>query len=301
MRVSERRMATSYYAYDGGGNVRALIDPSGTITDTYAYDAFGNTVAHVGSTTNESQYRGEQFDAQLQMYYLRARYYRPQFGRFLTEDTSEGDDDDPKSQHRSIYTQAEPVNAADPSGHDIVDVGVTEGESAPVAGRFGNVVLRATQKLGCLAVDLGLQTLESEVLNEIVSLGINRIGGSFVNPQRLWNVGFAEIAPASEISEVAGAYALNNTATRKVVAVYINEALADRQAVAALINNLKAALGKDVQVLLSRTIHVEQKLINAAGGDFIISLGSKVGICDKCIASLAESYQKFGLPLEICR
>ncbi len=87
MRISQRRTTTSFYGYDAGGSVRQLTDNTGTVTDTYAYDAFGNTVAQTGSTVNESQYRGEQYDASLQMYYLRARYYRPQTGRFLFQDT----------------------------------------------------------------------------------------------------------------------------------------------------------------------------------------------------------------------
>ena len=73
MRISQRRAATSFYSYDAGGSVRQLTDNTGTVTDTYAYDAFGNTVAQTGSTVNEFQYRGEQYDASLQMYYLRAK------------------------------------------------------------------------------------------------------------------------------------------------------------------------------------------------------------------------------------
>lgn len=34
----------SFYGYDGGGNVRTLTDTTGTVTDTYDYDAWGNGV-----------------------------------------------------------------------------------------------------------------------------------------------------------------------------------------------------------------------------------------------------------------
>ncbi len=68
--------ATSFYGYDAGGSVRQLFDNTGTVTDTYAYDAFGNTVAQAGSTLNEFQYRGEQYDASSCGYctIFRARY-----------------------------------------------------------------------------------------------------------------------------------------------------------------------------------------------------------------------------------
>ncbi len=74
MRISQNRGGVlSYYGYDAGGTVREIVNGAGAVTDTYDYDAFGNTVAQTGSTVNEFLYRGEQFDAALGVYYLRAR------------------------------------------------------------------------------------------------------------------------------------------------------------------------------------------------------------------------------------
>jgi len=53
---------------------------AGTITDTYNYDAFGNLITSTGSTPNNYLYRGEQWDSDLSLYYLRARYYNPMTG-----------------------------------------------------------------------------------------------------------------------------------------------------------------------------------------------------------------------------
>lgn len=135
MRISQRQLLVSlnwqvsYYGYDGGGSVRQLTDPTGAITDTYAYDAFGNTVAQTGTTFNQFLYRGEQFDSTLGMYYLRARYYRPQVGRFLTADKYEGQEVGacdcanrstrvpPVSTHHLFdYASNDPINLMDPSG-----------------------------------------------------------------------------------------------------------------------------------------------------------------------------------------
>jgi hypothetical protein len=33
----------SFYDYDGGGNVRQLTNTAGTVTDSYEYDAYGNS------------------------------------------------------------------------------------------------------------------------------------------------------------------------------------------------------------------------------------------------------------------
>jgi hypothetical protein len=52
------------------------------------------------------------------MYYLRARYYQPDTGRFWTMDTFEGNNEDPLSLHKYLYVKNHPVNETDPSGHD---------------------------------------------------------------------------------------------------------------------------------------------------------------------------------------
>jgi RHS repeat-associated protein len=102
---------------DAMDNVRFLTDLGGNVTDSFDYDGFGNVIARSGTTTATHLYRGEQFDADLGMYNLRARYYNPDSGRFWTRDSFSGLLDDPQSQHRYAYAQNNPVNRIDPSGH----------------------------------------------------------------------------------------------------------------------------------------------------------------------------------------
>ena len=83
---------------------------------TYDYDAWGNIVNQTGSTPNVYRYRGEQYDPDLNLYYLRARYFNPVTGRFLTRDPATGKITDPKSLHKYLYAGANPVDATDPSG-----------------------------------------------------------------------------------------------------------------------------------------------------------------------------------------
>jgi RHS repeat-associated protein len=105
-----------YYLFDGMGSTRSLTDMTGTVTDTYSYDAYGNLLDKTGTTINPYLYRGEQFDEDLSSYYLRARYYQPGIGRFLTTDPVEGFPTEPLSQHRYVYGNCNPVNYIDPSG-----------------------------------------------------------------------------------------------------------------------------------------------------------------------------------------
>jgi hypothetical protein len=68
---------THYYGLDGHGSVRFLSDLNGAVTDTYAYDAFGNLIGSSGSSTpNNYLYCGEQYDSDLGFYQLRARYIK---------------------------------------------------------------------------------------------------------------------------------------------------------------------------------------------------------------------------------
>jgi RHS repeat-associated protein len=116
-RISQRQATgVSFYGYDGQGNVRLLTDAAGAVTDTYAYDAWGNVVDSTGSTPNVYRYRGEQYDADLNLYYLRARYFNPLTGRFLTTDPLAASPSDPSSLNRYAYAAADPVNNSDPTG-----------------------------------------------------------------------------------------------------------------------------------------------------------------------------------------
>jgi RHS repeat-associated protein len=117
-RRTGNQWATSFYGYDGHNNVRYLTDMSGNVTDTYDYDAFGNLTAASGDTVNYYLFTGEQFDLDLGLYYLRARYHNPDTGRFWTEDSYEGNGSDPASLHKYTYCDNNPVNGFDRSGHD---------------------------------------------------------------------------------------------------------------------------------------------------------------------------------------
>jgi RHS repeat-associated protein len=108
---------TSFYGYDGHNNVRYLTDGNGTVTDTYDYDAFGNLIARTGDTPNKYLYCGEQYDTDLGLYFLRARYMNPDSGRFWTMDVFEGLTSDPSTLHKYLYCADNPINSLDPSGN----------------------------------------------------------------------------------------------------------------------------------------------------------------------------------------
>jgi RHS repeat-associated protein len=69
-----------------------------------------------GSTANAYRFTGERYDADLELYYLRARWYNQGTGRFLTRDTYPLNAHHPSEWNRYGYVANNPVNAVDPSG-----------------------------------------------------------------------------------------------------------------------------------------------------------------------------------------
>ncbi|MFL9458191.1 RHS repeat-associated core domain-containing protein [Tolypothrix bouteillei VB521301_2] len=93
-----------------------MTDRQASITDTYTYDAFGKLIGSSGSTDNNYLFTGEQYDEDLEQYYLRQRYYDPNTGRFTRRDVYEGRLEEPLTLHKYLYANGNPVNLIDPSG-----------------------------------------------------------------------------------------------------------------------------------------------------------------------------------------
>uniref|UniRef100_UPI001CD03D34 RHS repeat-associated core domain-containing protein n=1 Tax=Oscillatoria salina TaxID=331517 RepID=UPI001CD03D34 len=107
----------SFYHVDGLGSTRLLTDAVGAVTDTYTYDAYGNLVASSGSSKSDYLFAGEQRDGETGLDYLRARYYDPTLGRFISADAYDGSLNDPMSLHNYQYAHANPIVNTDPSGY----------------------------------------------------------------------------------------------------------------------------------------------------------------------------------------
>jgi len=84
---------TNYYYYKNiFGDVLGIMNSNGTMVVRYAYDAWGNPISTTGAMANTLgqdnpfRYRGYYYDTETGLYYLNARYYNPEWGRFLSPD-----------------------------------------------------------------------------------------------------------------------------------------------------------------------------------------------------------------------
>jgi RHS repeat-associated protein len=89
----------------------------------YQYDEFGVPQAAEKFDPNWSGpdnlygYTGLGYDYSSGLTYARARYYQPELGRFISEDTYEGDRRDPLTLNLYTYVGNNPLRFTDPSGH----------------------------------------------------------------------------------------------------------------------------------------------------------------------------------------
>jgi RHS repeat-associated protein len=118
--IAQQQAERQYYMHDGLGSVRQLLDSTGEIETSYAYDPFGVPVMG-GDGSNPYQFTGEAWDAEVELLYLRARYYQPEVGRFITKDPWAGELQRPATLNLYAYARNNPFNLVDPTGLDGAD------------------------------------------------------------------------------------------------------------------------------------------------------------------------------------
>ena len=111
-----------YYIYNAHGDVVGLVNESGTVVNIYEYTPWGEIRSESETVDNPIKYAGEYYDDELDMIYLRARYYDPQIGRFTSLDIEEGEIANPLDMNRYVYCRNNPIKYLDPSGREGVAV-----------------------------------------------------------------------------------------------------------------------------------------------------------------------------------
>ena len=98
------------------GDIVAILDENGNTVVSYGYDAWGSPLwctGELAETLGKVQpfrYRGYVFDEETGLYYLRSRYYNPQWGRFANADAL-------IDQNLYSYCKNSPMKFHDPSGY----------------------------------------------------------------------------------------------------------------------------------------------------------------------------------------
>ncbi len=97
--------------HDQVGSTRLVTSSSGSNVASYTFDPYGNLTSSTGTIANPLRFGGQYLDTESGFYYLRARYYDPATGQFISRDPEMTSTRQPYA-----YVYGNPVNSTDPSG-----------------------------------------------------------------------------------------------------------------------------------------------------------------------------------------
>ena len=132
----------NYYLTDEQGSVRYVLDAAGNVQNDYQYDAFGQRIAGHENIPNRLKYNAQIEDDLTGLYYLRARYYNTDIGRFTQEDVIYND-----GLNLYAYCSSNPVMYSDPSGYAGGSVKQKTCGSKE-SGRYSKTYYEGTTKVG---------------------------------------------------------------------------------------------------------------------------------------------------------
>ena len=126
--VAERSTGeVRYLLSDGLGSVRQAFDASGQVVSYHEFDPYGNPVEGDGEPYG---YTGEWWEDEVGLLHLRARWYAPETGTFLSVDPVEG-------EPPYLYVGVNPINFIDPSGFS-GEPSIPDQKEWTMAGGFDN-------------------------------------------------------------------------------------------------------------------------------------------------------------------
>lgn len=101
---------------DALGSVSVVTTSDGSVASRYAFAAYGEQTLGSTDSSTALRFAGEYFVPELNLYFLRARFYDPVAGRFLTPDPMDPEPAIPQSYNPYLYAAANPVRYTDPLG-----------------------------------------------------------------------------------------------------------------------------------------------------------------------------------------
>ncbi|HEV2225437.1 MAG TPA: RHS repeat-associated core domain-containing protein, partial [Nitrososphaerales archaeon] len=117
LQVAKMVGSTAYYLHqDALGSTRLVATSSVTIKFSSNYLPYGNNYGISGKEV--FMYTGKPYDSVTGLYYEGARYYDSSTGRFVTEDSVTGTQEDPQSLNRYVYARDNPMKIVDLAGHE---------------------------------------------------------------------------------------------------------------------------------------------------------------------------------------
>ncbi|WP_162849745.1 RHS repeat-associated core domain-containing protein [Anaeroplasma bactoclasticum] len=94
------------------------MDDNGTLLSKFDYDSFGNIINQTGTIISNFRYKGYYYDTDIELYYLKSRFYNPVLLRFITPDSIEYlDSSSIIGLNLYAYCGNDPINRVDENGN----------------------------------------------------------------------------------------------------------------------------------------------------------------------------------------
>ncbi|MDF2872340.1 MAG: hypothetical protein K0R05_3915, partial [Anaerocolumna sp.] len=128
-----------YYRIDEKGTVIDILDKTGNEEASFRYDEFGvlGNTEGLNNYGNIFAYTGHVYDGSTGLYYAKARNYEAGNGRFISQDSYEGEINNVLTLNRYIYTLNNPTIYTDPSGN----IAIVDGAVVLLVLAAGAIVL----------------------------------------------------------------------------------------------------------------------------------------------------------------
>jgi len=163
----------SYYMFNAHNDVIQLADSQGIVTGSYLYDAFG--VEKDSNTVDNNPFRfcAEYTDFESGYVYLRARYYDPSGGRFISEDPIR------HGLNWYEYANSNPLMFIDPSG-EMSLAQIVNFVSGVVKSLVGTV--KALIKTPGAVLELGSAIYHGDITKADMLEGLGAVAESIIEP-----------------------------------------------------------------------------------------------------------------------
>lgn len=116
--VASEGALTNLAITDVHGDTVKLVSAETPVNSEYHYDAFGIQLSEsTPEVYNPYQYNGKYSDNETGFYYLNARYYNPEIGRFMQEDAYHGNINNASTLNLYNYCGSNPIAYEDSTGH----------------------------------------------------------------------------------------------------------------------------------------------------------------------------------------
>jgi RHS repeat-associated protein len=159
---------------DGLGSVRVRTE-GGRVVSRFGYSAFGAPTLGASDPTR-LRHAGEYWIPELGLTYLRARFYDPAVGRFLTPDPRAPEPDAPTTFNPYTYAGNNPVRFTDPRGEfSLGNVSI----AVSVVSTLASIALPNFDIAGFFVRGLGLDVPFTDIVGVNVQLGLSYGAGSF--------------------------------------------------------------------------------------------------------------------------